>query len=435
MTNEERDIISQFISRVSGAQAPAQPAFGGSVPATTAPALPPVDPEADRLIGDLFTRYPAARYRITQLAFVQEHALNEAQNRIQRLEWELQQAQQAAQQAQQQQRGSGAGGGFFSGLFGGGARPAAPQGGPAWNQGAQPGYQQAPPPPQYAPGYQPGMFQQRGSGFLGSALTTAAGVAGGLIAGNALMNLFSGSHSGGGFGGGFGGGEPGVGSPWGAAPADQGYVDQGRGIRRVAAVARRIRATSTAVPGTPPAATSLRGPTTAATIPALTAAGADRATIRSEPAARACLIEFTVSAPVHALGLDAAQGLHLTESFYWDLNDRTRAFTRRVMPKTPSNTPNMIHAGCYSATLHYLKTVMDMGAGEAKKSGAATVARMKKMPVEDDCFGRTAIRRTAVISPALCRQGLVRHRDRGARKGVSRLLKRSPSAIPARSVA
>ncbi len=99
-----------------------------------------------------------------------------------------------------------------------------------------------------------------------------------------------------------------------------------------------------------------------------------------------------MSVPVHALGLDAAQGLHLTESFYWDLNDRTRAFTRRVMPKTPSNTPNMIHAGCYSATLHYLKTVMDMGAGEAKKSGAATVARMKKMPVEDDCFGRTAIR-------------------------------------------
>ena len=126
MTNEERDIITQFIARVSGAQAPAQPAFGGSVPATTTPPLPPVDPEADRLIGDLFNRYPAARYRITQLAFVQEHALAEAQNRIQRLEWELQQAQQAAQQAQQQQRSSGAGGGFFSGLFGGGSRSAPP---------------------------------------------------------------------------------------------------------------------------------------------------------------------------------------------------------------------------------------------------------------------------------------------------------------------
>ena len=104
MTNEERDIITQFIARVSGAQAPAQPAFGGSVPATTTQALPPVDPEADRLIGDMFNRYPAARYRMTQLAFVQEHALAEAQNRIQRLEWELQQAQQAAQQAQEQQQ-------------------------------------------------------------------------------------------------------------------------------------------------------------------------------------------------------------------------------------------------------------------------------------------------------------------------------------------
>jgi branched-chain amino acid transport system substrate-binding protein len=95
---------------------------------------------------------------------------------------------------------------------------------------------------------------------------------------------------------------------------------------------------------------------------------------------------------VHALGLDTAGGLNLTESFYWDLNDRTRAFTSRVKPKTPNNYPNMDHAGCYSATLHYLKTVADMGAAEAKKDGAATVARMKKMPVEDDCFGKTTIR-------------------------------------------
>ena len=95
---------------------------------------------------------------------------------------------------------------------------------------------------------------------------------------------------------------------------------------------------------------------------------------------------------VHALGLEVSQGLNLTESFYWDLNDRTRAFTKRVAPKTPNNWPNMTHAGCYSATLHYLKTVMDMGAAEAKKDGVATVARMKKMPVEDDCFGKTTIR-------------------------------------------
>jgi len=243
MTNEERDIISQFITRVSGAQGTTSPSFGGSVPATTAQPLPPVDRDADRLIGDLFTRYPDARYRLTQLAFVQEHALTESQSRIQRLEWELQQAQQAAQQAQRQQ-GSG---GFFSGLFGGGSRaaPPPPQGGPGWGQrgpqqdygyGQAQGYQQ--PPPQYAP-QQPGMFQRSGSGFLGSALTTAAGVAGGIVAGNALMNLFSGSHSGG-LGGLGGGAESSAASPWGGATdqgtwtdpgaggsADPGYVDNG----------------------------------------------------------------------------------------------------------------------------------------------------------------------------------------------------------------
>jgi branched-chain amino acid transport system substrate-binding protein len=95
---------------------------------------------------------------------------------------------------------------------------------------------------------------------------------------------------------------------------------------------------------------------------------------------------------VHALGLDVAGGLNLTESFYWDLNDKTRAFTKRVLPRTPTNYPNMDHAGNYSATLHYLKTVADMGAAEAKKDGVATINRMKAIPVEDDCFGKTKIR-------------------------------------------
>ena len=95
---------------------------------------------------------------------------------------------------------------------------------------------------------------------------------------------------------------------------------------------------------------------------------------------------------VHALGLDVAGRLNLTESFYWDLNDRTRAFTNRVRPKTPNNWPNMAHAGCYSATLHYLKAVADMGVAQAKKDGVATVNRMKAMPVDDDCFGKTKIR-------------------------------------------
>jgi len=95
---------------------------------------------------------------------------------------------------------------------------------------------------------------------------------------------------------------------------------------------------------------------------------------------------------VHAVGLATAQGLVLTESFYWDLNDRTRAFTKRVVPKTPNNWPNMAQAGCYAGTLHYLKAVAAMGAAEAKKDGIATVNRMKAMPFDDDCFGTGTIR-------------------------------------------
>ena len=95
---------------------------------------------------------------------------------------------------------------------------------------------------------------------------------------------------------------------------------------------------------------------------------------------------------VHALGLDTAQGLRMTESFYWDLNPRTRAFMDRIRPKTPNQWPNMVQAGDYAATLHYLKVVGDMGLAEAKKSGAATVARMKAMPTDDDCFGIGKIR-------------------------------------------
>src|SRR4051794_33173881 len=122
MTNEERDIISQFIARVGGA--PVASGFAaGSVPATQAPPLPPVDREADTLIGQMFQRYPEAPYRMTQLAFVQEQGLIQAQNRIQQLEAQLAQARQAAQQAQQQPQ---QGGGFFSNLFGGGRQQSAP---------------------------------------------------------------------------------------------------------------------------------------------------------------------------------------------------------------------------------------------------------------------------------------------------------------------
>lgn len=177
MTDEERRIITGYVERVSGAAnaAPARPAspwgaLGGQQQQAAQP-LPPVDREADALIADLFNRYPEARYRITQTAFVQEHAVVEMQNRIQQLEWELENAQRQGQA--QQSRG-----GLLGGLFGGGSR-----------QAAMPPRPQ----PQYPPGYNPGALQQGGGrGFLATAMMTAVGVAGGMMLGNALMSAFSG---------------------------------------------------------------------------------------------------------------------------------------------------------------------------------------------------------------------------------------------------
>ncbi|MGH7068315.1 MAG: ABC transporter substrate-binding protein [Acetobacteraceae bacterium] len=96
---------------------------------------------------------------------------------------------------------------------------------------------------------------------------------------------------------------------------------------------------------------------------------------------------------VHALGLAMTSGLVLTESFYWDLNDGTRAFTNRVLPQMPFRLyPNMFQAGCYSMVRHYLRAVAALGAAAAKENGAAAISQMKKMPVEDDVFGKTTIR-------------------------------------------
>ncbi len=95
---------------------------------------------------------------------------------------------------------------------------------------------------------------------------------------------------------------------------------------------------------------------------------------------------------VDGLGLQTAQGLVLTESFYWDLNDRTRAFSERMKAVFPSQRPNMNHAGCYAATLHYLKAVAAMGLPAAKADGKAVVAKMKAMPTDDDAFGHGSIR-------------------------------------------
>ena len=96
---------------------------------------------------------------------------------------------------------------------------------------------------------------------------------------------------------------------------------------------------------------------------------------------------------VHALGLATAQGLICTETFYWDLNERTRAFSARVRPHIGAqNALCMNHAGGYASVVHYLKAVADMGVRAAKASGAEVVARMKAMPCDDDCFGPGRIR-------------------------------------------
>jgi len=96
-------------------------------------------------------------------------------------------------------------------------------------------------------------------------------------------------------------------------------------------------------------------------------------------------------ADVHGLGLEVAQGLFLTESFYWDMNDRTRAFTKRFQTRMPGICPNMTNAACYSGTLHFLKAVQALGAGRAT-DGAAVVAQMKAMPTDDDAYGPGTVR-------------------------------------------
>ena len=96
---------------------------------------------------------------------------------------------------------------------------------------------------------------------------------------------------------------------------------------------------------------------------------------------------------VLGMGLPVAQGLTLTETFYWDLNARTRAFMRRIAPKLGDGVfPNMSQAGDYAATLHYLKCAKALGVDKAKASGRAAIQAMKATPTDDDCFGKGEIR-------------------------------------------
>ena len=90
----------------------------------------------------------------------------------------------------------------------------------------------------------------------------------------------------------------------------------------------------------------------------------------------ALLLQFP---DTHALGLQAAQGLTAAETFFWDLDDSTRAWTKRFLTLNNGKPPSMIHAGTYGATLHYLKAVAAAGTTDATK----VVAKMKELPIDD----------------------------------------------------
>ena len=96
---------------------------------------------------------------------------------------------------------------------------------------------------------------------------------------------------------------------------------------------------------------------------------------------------------VHGLGLKAAQGLVLTESFYWDLNDKTRAFSERFYKRT-GRMPSMIQAGTYSSTLSYLKAVKAAGT----KDSDAVVKKLKELPVDDAFTPAARCKRTVAWS-------------------------------------
>jgi uncharacterized protein len=206
MNEQERQVISDIFKRLEQV------------------ADQPRDPEAERFIQEKIRQQPYAPYAMAQAIFVQEQALQNLNAQLEALQAENEELRQRPQ----------GGGGILSSLFGGGSRePERPrpafgqpqQGGP-WG-GAQPGAGQGgpwaagQPGGPYAAGGQPGMAPGMGqpgmgpvggapgggSGFLGTALTTAAGVAGGMMLGNALMNAFGGSGGGhGALGGGLGGG-------------------------------------------------------------------------------------------------------------------------------------------------------------------------------------------------------------------------------------
>ncbi|MGZ5036072.1 MAG: ABC transporter substrate-binding protein [Usitatibacter sp.] len=91
---------------------------------------------------------------------------------------------------------------------------------------------------------------------------------------------------------------------------------------------------------------------------------------------------------VHGLGLDKAQGLILTTTFYWDMNDQTRAWAKRFAAANGGKYPTMVQAGVYAGVLHYLKAVAALKSDD----GTKVVAKMKELPTDDPLFGKGTIR-------------------------------------------
>lgn len=185
MTPQERDVIAGIFDRLKQA------------------ANQPRDPEAERFIADKLREQPYAPYAMAQAVYVQEQALTNLQAQVEQLQSQVRDLEQRPAEPQS--------GGFLSGIFGGG-QPERPRTVPSiggqrgagssglWANQSGAGA----PAMQAAPGDQaqgqPGPWGQqgaqqpasRGSGFLGTAVTTAAGVAGGMVLGNVLMNAFKG---------------------------------------------------------------------------------------------------------------------------------------------------------------------------------------------------------------------------------------------------
>ena len=96
---------------------------------------------------------------------------------------------------------------------------------------------------------------------------------------------------------------------------------------------------------------------------------------------------------VHSLGLQTAQGLQMTESFYWDLNDETRAFSKRYADRMRGQKPSMVQAGVYSAVSHYLKAVAAAGTTD----GPAVAAKIREIPINDFMSKNVHIRRNGRV--------------------------------------